>query len=105
MLGGQFNHVNYFFVTSFPNHFLVTADNIYAVLVVYEITHPIDQSNDGFFGTNLQFFAQDTAICSYLTATMDTKTDIPSGIGQKPDVYNRDSIPVHPTLAKYLFSL
>jgi len=87
--GGQTNQANYFFLSSFPNICPVTATAICAVLGVYSIVDPDDSSNNEFFGTNPQSFAQDTALFNYITAASGSTTYVPSGTGQKPYVYKR----------------
>jgi len=87
--GGQLDHSNYYFISSFPNYCRPTAPNICAVLGVYEIIDPYDPSNNIFFGTNPQTFAQDTALYNYILAAAGVTNYVPDGTGQKPYVYKR----------------
>jgi len=87
--GDQFNHVNYFFITSFPNYCPVMAPDICAVLGIYEIFDPSSTPPITFFGTHPQSFAVDTALFNYILAATGNTTYIPGGTNQKPYLYKR----------------
>ena len=84
--GGQHNQLNYFFITSFPNACLTTANNICAVLGVYSVT---TGSGTTTYGTNPRSFATDPKLDSYITQAFAGGTRYPSGLNQKPYVYPR----------------
>jgi len=86
--GGQLNHTNYYYISTFPNICAVSATDICAILGIYSIIEEAT-GHEQFFRINPQSFTQDTAIFAYITFATGNTPYVPGGTGQKPYVYKR----------------
>jgi len=86
--GGQHNQLNYFFISTFPNACLTSANNICAVKGVYSQTSGSGTTTT--YGTNPKSFTLDPNLDSYITDAFSAGSPAPSGPGQKRYVYVRN---------------
>jgi len=85
--GGQHNQLNYFFIATFPNACLTSANNICAVKGVYSQTTGAGTTT---YGTNPKSFTLDPNLDSYITDAFASGIPAPSNPGQKRYVYVRN---------------